>query len=126
MIKTIIREALIWLQLIRRPDLIGQIQISHPRAEALDQGSLIVVKDGELSKWACFRCPGGCGEKIQLSLNERRRPRWSVDMDWLGPANTVALCTPNQLLPVPLLADSWDCNLVSRQPGKVEEELELT
>jgi hypothetical protein len=45
---------------------------------------MLVVQDGVLQKWACLRCPGGCGERIQLSLNEKRRPRWSVTIDALG------------------------------------------
>ncbi|WP_445083217.1 DUF6527 family protein [Candidatus Nitrotoga sp. HW29] len=42
---------------------------------------LVVVKDEKHEKWACLRCPGGCGEKIQLSLSSQRRPRWSVVQD---------------------------------------------
>ncbi|WP_246628708.1 DUF6527 family protein [Methylomagnum ishizawai] len=55
----------------------------HPKPDELPPGLLVVVKDGGYLKWACFRCPGGCGEKLQLSLNPSRRPRWTVGLDWL-------------------------------------------
>jgi len=35
-------------------------------------------------KWACLRCPGGCGEILLLSLNPTGRPRWTAAIDWLG------------------------------------------
>jgi len=70
-------------RLIRRTDLVGRVSAQHPAPDRLPAGSLVVVRDGALDKWACFRCPGGCGEKIQLSLNQTRPPRWSVRLDWL-------------------------------------------
>ncbi|MCW3783225.1 DUF6527 family protein [Defluviimonas salinarum] len=44
---------------------------------------MIVVRDG-VDKWACFLCPGGCGEVLKLSLSRNRRPRWKVNIDWLA------------------------------------------
>jgi len=70
-------------RLIGRSDLVGRVNARHPTHHELQTGALIVVHDGALDKWVCFRCPGGCGEKIQLSLNQARRPRWSVHLDWL-------------------------------------------
>lgn len=70
-------------RLIRRTDLVGRVSAQHPSRDHLPAGSLVVVRDGDLEKWACFRCPGGCGEKIQLSLSQTRRPQWSVRLDWL-------------------------------------------
>ncbi|WP_254658596.1 DUF6527 family protein [Phaeobacter inhibens] len=49
-------------------------------------GQLTLVKSGDIKKWACLRCPGGCGEVISLSLNPNQRPRWLVSEDfWLRP-----------------------------------------
>lgn len=70
-------------RLVGRSDLVGRVSARHPTPEELQARSLIVVRDGALDKWACFRCPGECGEKIQLSLSRARRPRWSVRLDWL-------------------------------------------
>ncbi len=28
--------------------------------------------------WAGFRCPGGCGESILLSLNQKQHPSWAI------------------------------------------------
>lgn len=50
----------------------------------LDEEVLLVVGDPTHEKWACFHCPGGCGEKIRLNLSASRRPRWRVFVDWLG------------------------------------------
>lgn len=48
--------------------------------------SLTVVESGKIKKWACLKCPGGCGEVISLSLNPNQRPRWSVAEDfWSRP-----------------------------------------
>ncbi|WP_353315381.1 MULTISPECIES: DUF6527 family protein [unclassified Shimia] len=47
---------------------------------------LTLVENGDIKKWACLRCPGGCGEVIILSLNPNQRPRWRVSEDfWLRP-----------------------------------------
>lgn len=55
----------------------------HPSPEELVQGVFVVVKDAQHDKWACFRCPGGCGQKVQLSLSNQRSPRWRVKLDYL-------------------------------------------
>lgn len=78
-----LRHGLIGLGFVAKPDLAAEHMIDHPSPDDLKPGRLIVVKDGALAKWACFRCPGGCGERIQLSLGLARRPRWSVALDWL-------------------------------------------
>ena len=79
----ILRRFLAAVGLIQRPDLVSKVMGRHPSPTDLPSGTLIVVKDGELEKWACLRCPGGCGEKLMLSLNAARRPRWTVTSDWL-------------------------------------------
>ena len=76
------RRLLVKVGIIRRPDLVGRLMDRHPNPDELP-GLLVIVKDGGHLKWACFRCPGGCGEKLQLSLNQARRPRWTVRLDWL-------------------------------------------
>ncbi|WP_071675685.1 DUF6527 family protein [Nioella nitratireducens] len=47
---------------------------------------LTVVENGDIKKWACLNCPGGCGELITLSLNPNQRPRWRITEDfWSRP-----------------------------------------
>ena len=81
--RNLIRHLLVSVGLIRRPDLIGRQMQEHPTPEQLKEGVLVVVKDKDIEKWACFRCPGGCGEKVMLSLSPRRRPKWTTILDWL-------------------------------------------
>ncbi|MDV2985118.1 UNVERIFIED_CONTAM: DUF6527 family protein [Methylobacteriaceae bacterium AG10] len=66
-----------------RYDLIARRTSRYPDDASVRDGELVFVVDGGVEKWACFRCPGGCGALIPLSLNPRRRPRWSVALDWL-------------------------------------------
>ncbi|WP_244216485.1 DUF6527 family protein [Herbaspirillum rubrisubalbicans] len=56
----------------------------HPSPSDLKPGVLVVVRGGGQKKWACFQCPGGCGNRFQLSLNQTRRPNWVIEHDWLG------------------------------------------
>ena len=78
----VLRSA-VFLRLTDRPELVVRIVERHPTPEELRDGELIVVQDGDRQKWACLRCPGGCGEKLQLTLALHRRPRWLVHLDWL-------------------------------------------
>ncbi|TAU58415.1 hypothetical protein ELI13_30500 (plasmid) [Rhizobium ruizarguesonis] len=48
----------------------------------MPEESLVVVRDGDVEKWACLACPGGCGKMIALSLNPSRRPKWHVTLDF--------------------------------------------
>ena len=64
-------------RVIPRSELAAVIRGRHPGIGELPEGLLVVVR-GSGDKWAVFRCPGECGEKLQLSLVPRRRPRWSV------------------------------------------------
>ncbi|APR51152.1 hypothetical protein CA223_18985 [Sphingomonas koreensis] len=79
----VLRRCLAVVGIIQRPDLAARIMNRHPNPEELPPGTVVIVKDGRVEKWACLRCPGGCGEKLMLSLNQARRPRWSVSLDWL-------------------------------------------
>ncbi|WP_298820420.1 DUF6527 family protein [uncultured Roseibium sp.] len=69
-----------------RFDLLTDRSPSLPdNSSIVDQRLTIVESDG-VKKWACFRCPGGCGELINLSLNPNQRPRWTVSEDfWMRP-----------------------------------------
>ena len=54
--------------------------------ENIPQWFIDAVESGDIKKWACMKCPGGCGEVINLSLNPNQRPRWQVSEDfWLRP-----------------------------------------
>jgi hypothetical protein len=83
MFSDLIRQMLVVIHVIARPHLVCKPMSTHPTPNELSAGTLFLVKDGDYQKWACFRCPCGCGEKIQLSLNPARRPRWAVTFDWL-------------------------------------------
>lgn len=47
----------------------------HPGKAEIPAVELWLVIDGNVKKWACLSCPGGCGVQISLSLNPERRPR---------------------------------------------------
>lgn len=81
--RDLVLRALVFLRLADRPELAIRIVERHPAPEELCDGELVVVQDGERRKWVCLRCPGGCGERIQLALAPHRRPRWLVRLDWL-------------------------------------------
>jgi len=68
MIRDWIREVLVTLRWIRRPEMTVRIMDHHPGPNDLVTGVLVVVEGGGRQKWACFRCPGGCGNRFQLSL----------------------------------------------------------
>jgi len=51
--------------------------------EQLTPGRIVIVRDGRVEKWICFRCPGGCGEKIMLNMSPNKSPRWRIAVDWL-------------------------------------------
>lgn len=68
-----------------RFNLLTETTASFPSGN-IPSMKLLVVRDGEVDKWACLACPGGCGKAINLSLNPSRRPRWSVENDfWQQP-----------------------------------------
>ncbi|WP_281825010.1 DUF6527 family protein [Jannaschia rubra] len=57
-----------------------------PDRSTIAPEELTVVESGDIKKWACLKCPGGCGEIISLSLNPNQRPRWKVSKDfWSRP-----------------------------------------
>ena len=57
-----------------------------PDRDLNDPGTMVLVESGKIQKWVCMSCPGGCGQKISLSLNPERRPRWTVSTDfWQRP-----------------------------------------
>lgn len=81
--RSLVRRTLVAVGIIPRPDIVARVMDRHPTPGDLPPGVLVVVEDGDRAKWACLRCPGGCGEKLQLSLNPSRRPRWAVSLDRL-------------------------------------------
>ena len=64
-------------------DLLVRRAKAFPAEEAIRSGEVVFVIDGGVQKWACLKCPGGCGTMIPLSLSPARRPRWSIVSDWL-------------------------------------------
>lgn len=75
----LVREA----RSIVRPDLVLRSTERQPAPQDLRSGVVYMVQGGGTPKWAVMRCPCGCGEKLQLSLNPARRPRWTVHRDRL-------------------------------------------
>ncbi len=74
---------LVWLGIIAKPRFVVRYSETHPGVNALADRDLVIVRSDGNIKWACLKCPCGCGEKIALSLAPERRPRWSVDIDFL-------------------------------------------
>jgi len=67
-------------------DYLVSRQDAFPQTPETEPDELILVESGAIQKWACLSCPGGCGERIALSLNPDRRPRWSISTDfWQRP-----------------------------------------
>lgn len=83
MLKTCLRTALVALGWMKRPTFVANATRRQPYPQELEEGELALVRDEQHDKWACFRCPGGCGQKIQLSLSSQRNPRWNVTLDYL-------------------------------------------
>ncbi|MBW4505911.1 MAG: hypothetical protein KME64_05310 [Scytonematopsis contorta HA4267-MV1] len=81
---SIIRGLLVWLRYIPKPDFSSRIVPTHPAPEEIKLEHILVVGDAKFQKWACFQCPGGCGERILLPLNQKRYPCWKITIDWLG------------------------------------------
>ena len=81
--RKLIRNILVKLKLIDKPDFGCSIVMQHPTPEEIERGEISLVTTPKIQKWACFKCPGGCGETISLSLSQKRRPRWKVSFDWL-------------------------------------------
>ncbi|WP_422388081.1 DUF6527 family protein [Delftia tsuruhatensis] len=81
--RDLLRRLLSRLGLIEPPALVVKFSAQHPNPAELKDGVVVVVLGDSHPKWACFRCPGGCGGRFQLPLNPDRRPQWIVTTDWL-------------------------------------------
>lgn len=69
--------------ILPRSDLSCRIATVHPHSDSLLMAQIVVVRDPN-DKWACFRCPCGCGETTKLSLSSTIRPRWKINIDGLN------------------------------------------
>jgi hypothetical protein len=85
---TVLKVWLVWLLaalgFIAKPRFLVRTSKTNPAKTQLSEADLVIVRSGDFLKWACLRCPCGCGEKISLSLQTNRRPLWRVTTDWLG------------------------------------------
>lgn len=63
-------------------DRLAKYTSEYPSPDRVQREGLVVVRDGDVEKWACLACPGGCGKMIALSLNPGRRPKWQVALDF--------------------------------------------
>ncbi|WP_371924397.1 DUF6527 family protein [Pseudomonas sp. DY-1] len=84
MLKHFVRNVMVALRVIRPPRYLLRTVDRHPAPEELTAGELVLVKSGGKEKWACFICPCGCGNRMQLSLNPKTRPSWRLSSDWLS------------------------------------------
>jgi len=67
-------------------DILVKRQTKLPERVPSHSEQLVLIESGEVKKWACLTCPGGCGEIISLCLNPNQRPRWTVSVDfWQRP-----------------------------------------
>jgi hypothetical protein len=74
---------LVWLGFIAKPRYLARYAEQHPSLSELTDDDFVIVRTGAFTKWACFKCPCGCNQKIALSLQTERRPSWTVVVDWL-------------------------------------------
>lgn len=81
-----LRRVLVRCGVIDAPAFTVKFVDRHPTPAEVPDGVVVVVRGTDHPKWACFRCPGGCSSRFQLSLNPERRPRWTVAADWLNRA----------------------------------------
>jgi hypothetical protein len=85
---TVLKVWLLWLLaalgFVVKPRFLARTSETNPAKTELSESDFVVVRSGDFLKWACFRCPCGCGEKISLSLAANRRPSWRVSTDWFG------------------------------------------
>ena len=52
--------------------------------ERLPRRNLVLVRDGD-EDWAVgFRCPCGCGQRLELLLLKEVKPRWDISFDQRG------------------------------------------
>ncbi|MEL6787877.1 MAG: DUF6527 family protein [Cyanobacteria bacterium J06607_15] len=82
--RNLVRKVLVKLKLIAEPNFNCSVVLEHPTPAEIRYGQISLVATPKIQKWACFKCPGGCGETISLSLSKKRRPRWTTSLDWLG------------------------------------------
>lgn len=72
-----------WVPWLPKPLLIRYSE-GYPNTSELADKDFVIVRSGGFTKWACFLCPCGCGERISLSLMREQRPSWRFTSDWLG------------------------------------------
>ena len=83
MLRDLLRRGLEVLRVIPKVEVSAEVRQRRPAGDLLRPDRLVVVR-GDQDKWGLMRCPCGCGERLQLSLAEDRRPKWSVVIDRLG------------------------------------------
>ena len=77
--KGFLLRALVRLRLVAQPTFRITVQHTHPGPDQLTADNIVVVRGAAADKWTCFRCPGGCGQKIMLPADT-----WRTVTDWLG------------------------------------------
>jgi hypothetical protein len=78
-----------WVQrLLKRPAAIVDVVFypSHGDVPAeLGLGAMAIVGNERLPKWAIFSCPCRRGHLIQLNLQRRQTPNWTLILEAAGP-----------------------------------------
>jgi hypothetical protein len=107
-----------------RADFLTRVAARMPVDSEIGAGELVVVENGGLQKWACMKCPGGCGMKISLSLNANRRPRWGGRAGLVRPPQPRALRASDEPMPVPLLGAQGTGGMVRRWASALPDHIE--
>ena len=82
--RDLLRALSVRLEIIPKPAYEFRFMDQHPTPDQVPDGRIVVVRGANYNKWACLRCPGQCGNRLQLSLNPSQRPRWTIEIDWLN------------------------------------------
>lgn len=73
-------------KIILRPfgfNFIARYVGNNPTSESIEDGEVVIVGSRSYQKWAYLKCPCGCGNTTMLSLSTKRRPSWSVHLNWM-------------------------------------------
>jgi hypothetical protein len=57
-----------------------EIRASTPGNAAIRDRVFYVVRHAGRNYWVLFRCPCGCGEVVNLSLQRQHRPHWTLEL----------------------------------------------
>ncbi|WP_250511545.1 DUF6527 family protein [Caballeronia sp. GACF4] len=77
----IFKSLLRWLKATLTPARKISIIVGDSLPKDLPRRNLVLCRDGDEDWSVGFRCPCGCGRRIELLLIEEAKPRWDVSVD---------------------------------------------